>query len=105
MATIGAVRRNVRKAYKRLKTWRAAGAEFEITGGMAYRIAVDGYEPKDPKIRVKLGLAAMVPAPVCEVCGEVHVSKRCTVRRKKPSKLFDMSKEALRKALEEREEL
>jgi hypothetical protein len=98
----------VKKAYKKLGNWRAVGREFGVSGGMAYRIAVDGYEPKEARIRVRLGLAAMVPAPACRVCGEVHVSRRCvkltTVTRRARS-LFDLPVKELRRMLEEREEL
>jgi len=97
----------VKKAYKRLKNWRAVGAEMGITGGMAYRIAVDGHEPKEAKIRLQLGLPAMGAAPVCELCGEVHVTARCTkvkaVRHYRD--LWDMPVGELRKRLSGREDV
>ena len=37
-------------AYVSLKGWNAVGAEFGISGGMAYRIANQGYWPKDKAI-------------------------------------------------------
>ncbi len=84
------------------------GAAFGISGGMAYRMVNEGYEPKDPHIRVKLGLPAMVPAPACPVCGEVHVSSRCPMqaaeRRKRSARLFDLPVGMLRKMIDEREE-
>lgn len=71
---IGILRREVRKRYHRLRNWRAVGREMGITAAMAWRIACEpGYEPVDAKIRVKLGLPAMVEVAACEVCGEVHV--------------------------------
>jgi hypothetical protein len=60
--------------------WRRVGELFGVTGGMAYRIA-KGYEPKDPHIRYILRLPAMVPAPVCPKCGEIHLKMRCDKQR------------------------
>jgi hypothetical protein len=72
---------------------------------MAFRIALQGYEPKDLKIRSRLGLTSMAPAPVCAKCGKVHVSKRCTAR---PAlwmrKVWDTPEAELRWRLENREE-
>lgn len=105
MSEIGNVRRDLKKAYTLLRTWRAVGDAFGISGGMAYRIVEDKYEPKDAHIRVKLGLPAMAPAPVCRVCGEVHLAKRCPKRvERKPVRLFDMPVKSLRKMIDEREE-
>ena len=56
-------------------TWKAVGAEIGITGGMAYRVAVQGYEPRDNAIRSSLGLPVLAPAPVCLVHGKVCVKK------------------------------
>lgn len=41
-------------AYGHLSTWKAVGAEIGISGGMAYRVAVQGYEPHDPVIRRRI---------------------------------------------------
>jgi len=100
--TIGDIRRELRKAHRKLHTWRAVGREWDLNCGMAYRIAMDRYEPKDARIRVKLGLPAMVMAPVCRVCGVVHVSKRCTARpRVKRRDLSDFPVGELRRMLED----
>ena len=77
MKDIGTIRREVKKAYKRLRNWRKVAAEFGLSSGMAFRIARRKYEPKDPKIRSRLGLPAFVMTPVCAKCGEVHLEKRC----------------------------
>jgi hypothetical protein len=71
---------------------------------MAFRMAVQKYEPKEAAIRVRLGLAAMVPAPACAVCGGVHMSKRCTVKvqGRRYRDLWDVPVRVLRKMLEER---
>ena len=71
---------------------------------MAWRIAKQGYEPKDPKIRVRLGLAALGEAPVCEHCGEVHVSQRCSKKRTRHRDLYAMDEDELREALINRKE-
>jgi len=66
------------------KHWQPTADDFKISRGLAYRIAVEGYEPKDPHIRAALELPVLVPAPVCPKCGEVHVTKKCT--KNKPAK-------------------
>ena len=61
-----------------------------MTAGTARRIAVEGHEPVDHDIRVALGLPALIPAPACVKCGQVHVTKRCTngtARRKTPRRV------------------
>ena len=73
-----AVRNIILRKKRRLKTWRATAKFFGISGGMAWRIGVTGYEPKETKIRTKLQLPSLVPAPVCLKCGQVHVTKKCT---------------------------
>ena len=96
----------MRKAYRRLGNWRAVGREFGISGGMAFRMAMQKYEPKKAAIRVKLGLPAIVLASACEVCGGVHVSKRCTVKAaaRRYRDLWDVPVRELRKMIEGREE-
>ena len=105
MASLGDVSQRLKKTYERLGTWRAVGEVYRISGGMAFRIALQGYEPKDLKIRSRLGLTSMAPAPVCAKCGKVHVSKRCTAR---PAlwmrKVWDTPEAELRWRLENREE-
>ena len=98
---IGIVRRDIKRSYRRTRNWRKTADEFGLSSGMAYRIAVDGYEPKDPHIRHQLKLPALVPAPVCHSCGEIHISNRCPYRRKY-ARLFDMPTKMLRKLLDER---
>ncbi len=107
MATMSDIRREVKKGYRMHGNWRAVGEAFGISGGMAFRIVNEGYEPKDPHIRVKLGLPAMAPAPVCPTCGVVHVSRVCPVQRaaaKRYGQLFDYPVKTLRRMFDEREE-
>jgi hypothetical protein len=109
LKTIGNVRRELNKAYKRLADqggWRAVGREFDIDGAMAFRIARQGYEPHDPKIRTKLGLPTIVQVAACPVCGEVHVKKSCphSAISRQPKRIYDWPVERLRWALENREE-
>lgn len=90
---IGTLRRKLQKAHKmrrvgprgeHLKTsWATVGRAFGIPGGTAHRIATSDYEPKRPSIRFRLGLPTLVPAPVCSQCGQLHVSKRCVLRKRK----------------------
>jgi hypothetical protein len=78
------LRREIKMSYQRLVHcggWRAVGREFGISGGMAFRIAEQGYEPKGARNRLILGLPAFAPAPLCATCGVVHL-KKCAVGRK-----------------------
>ena len=108
MRDIGTIRREVKKAYKRLGKWRLVAAEFGLSCGMAFRIARRKYEPKDAKIRVRLGLPAFVMTPVCARCGEVHLARRCgadtRVRPYSPKRWRDMTVKEVRWAFENRVE-
>ena len=101
---IDTLRRKIKKAYQKRHNWRDTGAEFGVTGGMVYRIAMSDYEPKRAHIRAALGLPVYIPAPACPHCGIVHISKRCPSQRKQPRDLFSMSVAELRWRLEHREE-
>jgi hypothetical protein len=101
MVSIREVRSKLRKAHKRLKSWKLVGQEFEITKAMAFRIAEQNYEPKDVRIRLVLGLAAYAPAPVCPIHKIVHTG-HCP-RQRQYKDLYDMPTELLRWKLEHRE--
>ena len=105
MVRLGSLRREMKKLRKSGLIWQEIADRYGVTVGMAYRIAVNGYEPKEAAIRVRLGLPARVLTPVCMSCGQVHVSKRCTVKAaaRRYRDLWDMPVRALRKMLEERE--
>lgn len=107
MTTISILRRKLNQSHQKLQRggWRLVGAEFGISGGMAYRIAVDGYEPKEPHIRLKLGLPALAPAPVCVKCGQVHTTKRCTNQPRRYRRLDDYPVDMLREMLANRQEM
>ncbi len=46
--------------HREYQSWRKVAAVYGISVGMAFRVAKQGYEPKDPEIRRKLGF----PIPV-----------------------------------------
>lgn len=98
MASIGDIRRRMEKAYKKLGNWRLVADEFGVDPSLAWQIVERGYEPKKVKNRVKLGLPAMAPAPVCRHCGEVHVSRRCAKKAaiRRVRDLWDLPVEELR---------
>lgn len=101
------IQKELKKDYEELKTkggWRAVGKRYGISCGMAYRVAMDCYEPSDIVIRRKLGLKVMKPAPVCPFCGEVHIRKSCPHRRKVVHRWADLPMDQLRFAIENREE-
>jgi hypothetical protein len=105
MEGLGDVRRELVKAYRELGNWRAVGRAFGISGGMAFRVAVQGYEPKEPRIRVRLGLSARVEVSACPHCGGVHLKRGCDVRRPRHRDLWAMESEELLFALENRVEV
>jgi len=51
-----AARRRLLRLHDELGSWRKVGAEIGVTGAMAYRVAMQGYQPKDAEIRRKLRL-------------------------------------------------
>jgi hypothetical protein len=71
----------INKIQAKTRRWKLTGDALGVSGGMAFRIAKQGYEPKDNHIRAVLGLPEMLPAPACSKCGRVHVSPRCTEDR------------------------
>jgi len=50
------VRKAIAAAYLLKSSWRKTGAQFGISGALAYRIVNRDYEPMTPAIRYKLGL-------------------------------------------------
>ncbi len=104
MKRLEQVRASIQRRYSREKNWRKVASFYGINVGMAWRIA-HGYEPKEAHIRHILDLPALVPAPVCPKCGQVHVTKRCTAARPHYRSLFAMPARALRQAMERREEI
>lgn len=56
---IATVQKRLKNDYERLEKsggWRAVGALYDVSGALAYRIANQSYEPRDPAIRLRLGL-------------------------------------------------
>ena len=107
MNALSDLRRKLNRLHKKQQRggWRIVGQEFGISGGMAYRIAIHGYEPKMPHIRFALGLPALAPAPVCIKCGQVHTTKRCTNQPKRYRRLDDYPVDVLREMLANRQEM
>ena len=53
--------------------YRGLAVEFGgITPALAQAIVVHKYEPKTNRLRLRLGLSELKPAPSCYHCGEVH---------------------------------
>lgn len=105
VTTCNAIQERLKTDYGHLRSWRAVGRLWGLSSGLAYRMAIQGYEPKNPELRRKLGLPVYRLAPACPDCGIVHVSDRCPKNRKAPASLFDMPVKVLRLQLEHREEL
>ena len=71
--------RNIRNAvikrlnhdYELLQSWRKVAAKYDVSTGMAFRVARQDYTPKDPQIRQKLGLLPNTIRRIeCPTCGE-----------------------------------
>lgn len=79
------VQKRLLSDYGSSQDWKAVGAKYGISGGMAYRVAMHAYEPQRTHIRLALGFPALAPAPCCPDCGIPHVTRRCP-RRRKPAR-------------------
>ena len=66
--------------YERLGTWRSVAASLGISGGMAYRVALQGYEPHDPAIRKALGLPILTPVVANVPPGTIVMGRPVTCR-------------------------
>lgn len=81
MITDTEYKKRLNRAYMRLKDhggWRAVADEFGLPSRTAWRLAMTDYVLKNAKKRAEQGLSALVPAPACAKCGQVHVTRRCT---------------------------
>jgi len=74
--------RILKKSHSKTRSWNKTGAAFHISGGMAYRIAVQGYDPANPVTRIGLGLGFRV-CPKCQ--------RKITIPHKKQKRLADLS--------------
>ena len=41
-------------------SWLAVGRKYDVSSAMAWRVANEGYEPKDDEIRAKLGFPQII---------------------------------------------
>jgi len=57
--------RVLRKSHEKTHSWDKTGKAFNITGGMAFRIAINGYDPANPQTRKALGLGLRI-CPKCK---------------------------------------
>jgi len=106
MKQLGQLSLELKKSHKRLGNWRAVGAVYGVNFATLRDIAEEGYDPKDPGLRWKLGLPAIIPTLACAKCGKVHVKRRCTRGRENRTyrHLWEIPVEVLRRMLEERVE-
>lgn len=59
-----AIQTRVLALYDQLRTWDAVGLRLDVSGGMAWKVANEGYEPVDPEIRKKLGFPQIIQQTV-----------------------------------------
>ena len=50
--------------YKVEGSWSAVGSKYDVSSGMAWRVANEGYEPVDDIIREKLGFPQIIKQTV-----------------------------------------
>ena len=79
---LGTLSRILKKSHKKTRSWNKTGKAFHITGGMAYRIAMEGYDPANPVMRIGLGLGP-------RVCSKCH--RKITVPSRAPKRIADIS--------------
>lgn len=88
--------KHLRDDHERTNSWNETSAKFpHISKGMAFKIAMQGYDPKDQNIREHYKLGPR-PCPTCKR----KITKPRTVKAKPISR---MSVEELRYCLENRE--
>jgi len=88
--------RLLKKSHSKTRSWNKTGAAFHITGGMAYRIANEGYEPVNPVVRIGLGLGLRV----CPKC-----LRKITVPHKPLKRIADKTPKELLWCLQNRKEM
>lgn len=81
------------KSHRKTRSWNKTGSAFHITGGMAFRIAREGYDPANPIIRVGLGLGPRV-CPKCR--------RKITVPQRASKRIIDMDTKELLWCLDHR---
>jgi hypothetical protein len=82
-----------------LKTWEKVGRVWNVNRGLVYRIANEGYIPKNPAYIILFGLE-MRAENVCSNCG--HPVHQTVVKYRRPRKIREMSKTDLLEALNNR---
>ena len=50
----------VKALYDELHSWTEVGKELKVSPAMAWRVANQGYEPRDPEIRKRLGFPEII---------------------------------------------
>lgn len=54
----------IQALYDVLHSWIKVANELDVSPAMAWRVAKQGYEPKDPEIRKKLGFPEIIQLKV-----------------------------------------
>ena len=78
VTTCNGTQERLRSLYSELRSWQAVADKFGVSKAMAYRVAVEGYEPKDPALRTLLELPPIVTVygRLCACgCGEIFAPK------------------------------
>jgi len=98
-----ALAKALRKSHRETHSWLKTAIQHNITAadgtpnkGMAYRIARDGYEPKDQQLRTRIGL----PVVECPTC-HARIKKEPKIRKWKH--LDDLNADQIKYLLDHRE--
>jgi hypothetical protein len=92
--TLGQLSCELRETHEINKSWEITSEPYGINKAMA-RLIANGYQPGN-KIRARLGLCTLAPAPICPVHGVVHPG-RCP---RKPVTNWRMTPEEFEARLE-----
>lgn len=93
---IGLLGRILEKSHRKTRSWNKTGSAFHISGGMAFRIAKEGYDPANPFIRIGLGLGPRV----CSKC-----KRKITIPLRAQKRIVDMEAKDLLWCLEHRKKM
>lgn len=62
--TIAGLANKLNDLYEELGTWERVGKQFGVSRTVAWRIAKEGYDPKNKDVRSKMGLPEIVTREV-----------------------------------------
>lgn len=101
MRTLSELRALLKAQKVELRTWEKVGQVWGVNRGLVYRIANEGYVPKNPAYIILFGLE-MRAENVCSNCG--HPVHQTVMKYRRPRKLREMRDDEILAALQNRTE-